>query len=134
MITWKAFVLALIMQESGGNDHAIGDGGASHGPLQIQEKCIMDVNRYRKARACKQFKLPEDCYDRQNAEACLIIYTRIYANEKRVGRPPTLEDYARIWNGGPNGYKNRVDKNGNPTKATINTLKYWDKLKKALEE
>ena len=134
MITWKAFVLALIMQESGGNDRAIGDGGASHGPLQIQKECIMDVNRYRKAKGWKQFKFPEDCYDRQKAEACLIIYTRIYANEKRLGRPPTWEDYARIWNGGPNGYKNRVDKNGNPTKATINTLKYWDKLKKALEE
>ena len=122
MIKWKAFVLALIMQESGGNDHAIGDHGASHGPLQIQKECIMDVNRYRKSKGWKQFKFPEDCYDRQKAEACLIIYTRIYANEKRVGRPPTLEDYARIWNGGPNGYKKQA------------TLKYWDKLKKALEE
>ena len=58
MITWKAFVLALIMQESGGNDHAIGDGGASHGPLQIQEKCIIDVNGYRKTKGWKQFKFP----------------------------------------------------------------------------
>jgi hypothetical protein len=122
MITWKAFVLALIMQESGGNDRAIGDGGASHGPLQIQKACLIDANQWRKAKGLSQFRFPNACYDRQKSEQILIAYLHKYANEKRVGRPPTLEDYARIWNGGPNGYKKQA------------TVKYWDKLKKALEE
>ena len=152
MITWKAFVLALIMQESGGNDRAIGDSGVSHGPLQIQKACLIDANQWRKAKGLSQFKFPNDCYDRQKAEHILFAYLQQYTQARckekhtlvsqlkegeyywRTGKPPTWEDYARIWNGGPNGYKNRVDKNGNPTKATINTLKYWGKLKKALEE
>jgi hypothetical protein len=76
------------------------------------------VNKYRKARGWKQFKFPEDCYDRQKAEACLIIYTtRLYATEEKLGRKPTYQDYARIWNGGPNGYKRKA------------TVKYWQKLK-----
>ena len=130
MTTWQAFVMALIMQESEGNNLAIGDNGAAHGPLQIQERCIIDVNKYRKEKGWKQFKFPEDCYDRQKAEACLIIYTtRLYATEERLGRKPTYQDYARIWNGGPDGYRNRVDKHGNLTKATKNTIKYWEKLK-----
>tara|TARA_R110000824_G_scaffold146414_7_gene315229 strand:- start:1573 stop:1995 length:423 start_codon:yes stop_codon:yes gene_type:complete len=140
MITWKAFVLALIMQESGGNDRAIGDGGASHGLLQIQEDCLIDANKWRKAMGLSQFKFPNDCYDRQKAEHILFAYLQQYTQARckekhtlvsqlkegeyywRTGKPPTWEDYARIWNGGPNGYKKQA------------TLKYWGKLKKALEE
>tara|TARA_R110002020_G_scaffold69785_2_gene181587 strand:+ start:1104 stop:1472 length:369 start_codon:yes stop_codon:yes gene_type:complete len=122
MITWKTFVLALIMQESGGNDRAIGDSGVSHGPLQIQKACLIDANQWRKAKGLSQFKFPNDCYDRQKAEHILIAYLHRYANEERLGRQPELEDYARIWNGGPNGHKKQA------------TVKYWGKLKKALEE
>ena len=104
MITWQAFVLALIMQESGGNNLAIGDNGAAHGPLQIHKCCVADVNKYRKARGWKQYKFPSDCYDRKKSESILTTYLHLYAN-------------ARIWNGGPNGYKRKA------------TVKYWQKLK-----
>lgn len=120
MITWKAFIVALIMQESGGNDRAIGDNGASHGPLQIQEACLIDANQWRKANGLSQFKFPDDCYDRNKSEAILIAYLHRYATEERLGRVPTIEDYARIWNGGPNGYKKQA------------TVKYWSKLEKRL--
>jgi len=118
MITWQAFVLALIMQESGGNNLAVGDGGDSHGPLQIQAACVADANLWRKARGLSQYKFPEDCYDRAKAEQILIAYIGRYATEERLGRKPTCQDYARIWNGGPNGYKKKA------------TVKYWEKLKK----
>lgn len=122
MITWKAFVMAVMMVESGGNDKAVGDNGASHGPLQIQKACLIDANEWRKARGLSQFKFPQDCYDRQKAEQIMIAYLHRYANENRLGRRPTIEDYARIWNGGPNGYKKQA------------TVKYWNKVKKELED
>jgi len=85
--------------------------------LQIHKCCLDDVNKYRKARGWKPYKFPSDCYDRQKSENILTTYLHIYANEKRLGRKPTVEDYARIWNGGPNGYKRKA------------TVKYWEKLK-----
>tara|TARA_R110000751_G_scaffold33760_7_gene83939 strand:- start:1409 stop:1747 length:339 start_codon:yes stop_codon:yes gene_type:complete len=106
------------MQESGGNNLAVGDGGDSHGPLQIQAACVADANLWRKARGLSQYKFPEDCYDRAKAEQILIAYIGRYATEERLGRKPTCQDYARIWNGGPNGYKKKA------------TVKYWEKLKK----
>ena len=121
MITWKTFVMAVMMVESSGNDRAVGDNGASHGPLQIQEACLIDANEWRKARGLSQFRFPQDCYDRQKAEQIMLSYLHRYATENRLGRRPTIEDYARIWNGGPNGYKIQA------------TVKYWNKVKKELE-
>ena len=112
--------MAVMMVESGGNDKAIGDNGASHGPLQIQKACLIDANEWRKARGLSQFKFPQDCYDRQKSEQIMIAYLHRYANENRLGRRPTIEDFARIWNGGPNGYKKQA------------TVKYWNKVKKEL--
>jgi hypothetical protein len=43
-----------------------------------------------------------------------------YATSKRLGRPVTDQDRARIWNGGPNGYKKKA------------TLGYWAKVRKEL--
>ena len=44
----------------------------------------------------------------------------IYATEKRLGRPVTDQDRARIHNGGPNGWKSPA------------TIGYWSKVKKFL--
>ena len=44
-----------------------------------------------------------------------------YATVERLGREPTLEDIARIHNGGPNGFKKS------------STDAYWAKVKKQLE-
>ena len=45
-----------------------------------------------------------------------------YATEKRLGRPVTIEDIARIHNGGPNGYKKQA------------TDVYWLKVKAQLKK
>ena len=108
MITWKAFVMAVMMVESSGNDKAVGDNGASHGPLQIQKACVIDANEWRKARGLSQFRFPQDCYDRQKAEQIMLSYLHRYATENRLG--------------GPNGYKIQA------------TVKYWNKVKKELED
>ena len=61
----------------------------------------------------------EDVIDREYAEKCIHAYWDRYATEKRLGRPVTDEDRARIHNGGPNGYKKTA------------TIKYWNKIKNA---
>jgi hypothetical protein len=44
----------------------------------------------------------------------------IYAKPERLGRTVTDEDRARIWNGGPTGYKRKTTKG------------YWGKVQKHL--
>jgi hypothetical protein len=45
---------------------------------------------------------------------------KLWATEKKIGRPITDQDRARIWNGGPTGWKRDT------------TLGYWSKVKKEL--
>ena len=121
MIITAKFLAALIAVESSGNDNAVGDGGASHGPLQIGAAVVEDVNRFRKARKQGQFKFPDDCYDREKAKTICRTYKKIYCTERRLGRKPTFEDAARMWNGGPTGHRKKA------------TEKYWAKVERELD-
>lgn len=96
---------ALIAVESGGNNHAIGDSGRSHGALQIQRGVILDVNRVHRT----HFKL-SDAKDKERAKRIAGLYLGIYCTKQRLGRDPTDEDAARIWNGGPNGHRKSATK------------------------
>lgn len=107
---------ALEFVESTNNPDAIGDKGASLGILQIQQAVITDVNR-----AFKTNYTHADAFDPVKARDICRKYLAIYATEKRLGRAPTMEDAARIWNGGPNGHKKDA------------TNKYWHKVAKALK-
>ena len=49
------------------------------------------------------------------------IYWDHYATPERLGHEPTLEDLARIHNGGPNGWRKE------------STKKYWKKIEKELK-
>lgn len=106
---------ALATVESSNNPSAVGDGGNALGLLQIWECIIVDVNAHYGTR----YK-HSDAFDPVKAREICRLYLDHYATERRLGRTPTLEDYARIWNGGPNGHK----------KAS--TAKYWKKVKAAL--
>lgn len=114
-------VRALIAHESGGDDEAVGDRGLeekAYGCLQIRQPAVDDYNRWTDT----AFKA-EDCLGNRklSVEIC-ISYIDHYATPKRIGRTPTDEDKARIWNGGPNGWK----------KAS--TVEYWRKVKTKLAE
>lgn len=105
---------ALIFVESGGNDMSIGDHGQAFGCLQIHREIVLDVNRitgchYKHA----------DAFDRDKAIKIATIYLTYYG--EHIGHPPTLEDYARIWNGGPHGWRNP------------HTLNYWHRVQSALQ-
>jgi len=88
-----------------------GDGGKALGPLQIHRVCWLDANVPGKY---------EDCADLSYSKRVFAAYMERYATERRLGRPVTDEDRARIWNGGPNGYKKKA------------TVKYWIKVKEHL--
>ena len=110
---------AMIKVESGGDDWAVGDKhliDKAYGCLQIRKPCVDDVNRVYKTTYTAQGMLG-------NRRASLDVfdkYLAIYATEKRLGRPVTDQDRARIWNGGPTGWKRST------------TEGYWTKVNKHL--
>lgn len=112
-------IAALIMVESSGNDSAIGDDGRSVGPLGITEICRADVNRFTKGHP---YYTREDCFNRDKAVEMFHVYISHYCTRKRLGRDPQWQDVARIWNGGPDGWKESA------------TLAYWEKVRKELHK
>lgn len=109
-------IAALIMVESSGKDAAIGADGKSFGPLQITDICREDVNRI--AGTCYT---RSDCFDRAASSAMFALYIAHYCTANRLGRAPTWQDAARIWNGGPDGWRQPC------------TLNYWRKVETELE-
>lgn len=117
-----AFIAALIAVESGGNDHAIGDNGQAVGCLQIHTCVVEDVNRVLySARAPYRYHRHDRQFRKSSVSICRI-YLAKYATKERLGREPSLEDLARIWNGGPDGYKKPA------------TAPYWIKVRTAMED
>jgi hypothetical protein len=106
---------ALSKVESNGNPNARGDGNRAWGELQIWSVVVQDVNRVHGTRY-----VHADAFDRAKARDICRRYLAIYCTPRRLGRAPTMEDAARIWNGGPNGYRKSA------------TEKYWHKVAQAL--
>lgn len=109
-------IAAVIHVESSGNNHARGARNEV-GCLQIRPAVITDVNRIQSR---KVFTL-DDRTRRDRSIEVFRIYVEHYATPERLGRDPTPEDFARIWNGGPNGFRRK------------STLPYWRKVRSALE-
>jgi hypothetical protein len=95
-----ALLAALLAVESGGNDHAIGDHGRAIGALQIHAAVVADVNRIHGTRYTHA-----GMARRRDAVAVATLYLGAYATQERIGRPVTDADRARIWNGGPDGWR-----------------------------
>lgn len=116
-MTNLAFLLAAMIQvESSGNNLASNANENAYGPLQIRPIVIEDVSRilsnpYQHA-LCTNL-----AYSIHIAKA----YINHYATSNRLGRIPSYQDAARIWNGGPNGFR----------KAS--TLDYWRKVQGKLK-
>ena len=105
-------IAALITVETGGcrnPDLAVGDGGAAIGALQIHRAVVVDANRIAGTSYTHQ-----QMTNRVAARRVCEIYLSRYASGK------TNEEAARIWNGGPTGYKKSA------------TLAYWNKVKRNL--
>ena len=114
--TIEKLIPALIKVESGGNDRAVGDNGEAFGCLQIHQAVITDVKKF-----TGQPWQHTDAFDRRKSIVIFKSYIAYYAQKKLIGREPTLEDAARIWNGGPGGYGKAA------------TKKYWEKVQKEMK-
>ena len=110
-------VEALEGVESNGNAFAIGDNGKAKGILQIHAEVVADVNRI-----YKTSYVHDDAFNKAKAEQICRMYLRHYgmAYEKRTGKQINVEILARLWNGGPAGYRNRK------------TDGYWAKVRRNL--
>jgi hypothetical protein len=105
-------VSAIHKVETGGKTGKIlGDGGKALGPLQIHQVNWRDAIEFDKSIGGKY----SDCEKLEYSKKIFNAYLTRYAKNK------TNEQKARIWNGGPNGAKNK------------NTLKYWQKVKMFLK-
>lgn len=93
---------ALILVESGGNNLARGRRGEL-GALQIRAAVVADVNRHFGTRYAHS-----QMTNRAAAADVCSKYVALYATEARLGRPATARDIARIWNGGPDGWRRRA--------------------------
>lgn len=112
-------IVALIEVESHGNDHAIGDkhmNEKAYGSLQIRKPCVDDVNQ----RLGTTYQSRDMLGNRSLSVQVCRTYLERYATRKALGREPSFEDMARIWNGGPNGWRKQ------------STLGYWFKVQKTL--
>jgi hypothetical protein len=103
--------IGQVESEDGGN--TVGGKLSGHGYMQIRQICLDDVNSHEETR----YKM-RDMSDRNLSVFVFQCYMKMYANKKRLGRKPTDRDRARIWNGGPNGWKERK------------TLAYWARVKR----
>lgn len=104
---------ALIAVESGGDWSKVGAAG-ERGGLQITTACIADVNRIYGLQGAQRFT-QDDAYDPVQAKAICVAYLSHYGRGHE-----SLEELARIWNGGPEGYKREK------------TLSYWFKVQNYL--
>lgn len=109
-------ISALIYVESTGNDRALGDyvngSPTSFGCLQISNVCLADILRIT-GKKINPLKRQEAIWGCQK-------YLEHYATNERLGREPTDQDRARIWNGGPDGWCNPA------------TVVYWTKVSKRM--
>lgn len=120
---WSVLLVALISVESPKTqeqaESAIRREGA-YGKLQIRQVCLDDVNSWNLMD--KEITLSQ-CQKSETVSRWVAVrYMTYWGNhyEKETGLKPTFEIYARIWNGGPYGW--RKD----------STIKYWQKVRDKL--
>lgn len=112
-------LLPLLCQiESNNNYLAVGDDGKAVGILQIHQCVIDDVNRL--------YNTDFTSADRKYVGASKLIATlylgfwgRRYYLE--MGKEPTMEVYARIWNSGPRGWEK------------VCSVPYWKKVEELIK-
>lgn len=102
-IVGAALIFALQGAESDhGRNIKSYDGGKSIGILQIQNSVVKDVNRI-----YKTHYVHADALNANKAKVICRLYLAYWGTQyyRKTGKMPTDETLARIWNGGPNGWK-----------------------------
>jgi len=104
---------AMYAVESNRGKNLVGDGGKAIGPYQIWREYWQDAVEFDKSIGGKY----EDCMNKAYAEKIVRAYWKRYAP-----KGATLEQLARIHNGGPKGHTRNA------------TLKYWKKIVKEISK
>jgi len=114
---------AIVRVESGGNPRAFNRHRAAWGIAQIRGVCLADINRIARQVGLEGRYTVADLADPAKARRIWSLYLGFYGNlyTRQTGRTPTDEVYARIWNGGPNGWR----------KAS--TRAYWDRVRSEMD-
>lgn len=124
---WKLVVALEKAENPSGNVNLVGDKHLKHkayGLLQIRQPYLDDVNKIAKAdvkRLWGKSKLTiKDMKDPVKARWAFKVYLSYYGAryEKITGMTPTMEVYAKIHNGGPDGWK----------RGNWDTAVYWAKV------
>ena len=123
MITFDQLIFALAIVESSLNPLAVGDNGNAVGYLQITPAVVQDVNTFYGT----TYEM-DDRYDTQKSVEICKKYLKYWGEvfERKTGRPPSAEIYAKMWNGGCYAWK-KTD-----PKVLKNLDIYWDKVNKQL--
>lgn len=108
---------AIAVVESGNKADAVGDGGKSVGAYQIGKLYVDDVNAIY-GTDYKYSDRTDPKLSREITLKYLTHYGKVYT--RKTKKQPTAEVYARIHNGGPNGWKKPA------------TIKYWRKVQNVL--
>jgi len=105
-----SFILTLLIAI-----HAVesSNGLTAKNQLQIRDICVQDVNRIYGT----QYTM-HDAYCLQTSKEIAVLYLSYWGLKAK--NDPDYETLARIWNGGPNGWKKP------------STLKYWKKVQKEI--
>lgn len=98
-----------------GSDRSNTANARAHGPYQLHNAYVEDVNRF----AGTNYT-PEDRLNEDTARQITIQNLTHYGN--RQGVTPSNEVFARIHNGGPNGHRNP------------NTIPYWNRVQAVMQE
>ncbi len=100
---------AQIRVESSFNTFALHKAENSKGLLQIRPIVLDDIEQFYKIKIAHK-----ECYNPKIAIWIWQTYLDLWISRQNL--PNTLENRARIWNGGPSGWKKQ------------STLKYWNKI------
>jgi soluble lytic murein transglycosylase-like protein len=92
---------AIIQIESSGNPRAHNQREDAVGALQIRRILVDDLNRI----YGPPYYSYKDRWDVGKSKEMFGKYLGYYGTQRRLGRKPTNEDFAKIWNSGPNGWK-----------------------------
>jgi len=116
-VDMQALIDVLEEIESNKQANAIGDNGNAKGILQIWDVVVKDVNRVYKTKY-----VHDDAFNPTKARDIAEKYLSFWGKRYQINnkKAPTYEVLARIWNGGPKGYKKSA------------TDKYWKKVKNVL--
>ena len=108
---------AIWFVESGCRNGAIkGDNGNALGPMQIWRGYHKDATEFSGLGGAY-----EDVSDIKYAKKVVKAYMARYCTQRRLGREPTLRDFAVMHNGGPNAHKAKGQK-------LVNVNRYWAKV------